>query len=206
VNSPFATPGLHRGSIRGAASVQLLAIGAAKVTIDQRMGELPLPARELEPVGLQFAAARVRSCNACRFATSMRSASCRHSTLAIDDRPLVSAYAVRVLAPGRVGVGVVEGVDRIARCDLNVKARAGCQVSDGKFHSVELGVPKEENFHRPAQSLGQFSSRRTHAFARCGRRAVAASTALGGLMALSAIGLDLLACRGEHVPAGAECL
>jgi hypothetical protein len=31
----------------------------AKVTVDQRMGELLLPARELEPVRLEFVAARV---------------------------------------------------------------------------------------------------------------------------------------------------
>jgi hypothetical protein len=88
-------------------------------------------------------------------------------TLPIDDRRLGSDYAVRVLASGRVGVGVVERVDRIGRRDLKVKTRAGRQVADGKPHSVDLAVPKKENFDRPAQPLGQFSSRRAHAFAGC---------------------------------------
>jgi hypothetical protein len=55
-------------------------------------------------------------------------------TLPIDDRRLGSDYAVRVLAPGRVG---------------------------------DLAVPEKENFDRAAQPLGQFSSRRAHAFAGC---------------------------------------
>jgi hypothetical protein len=80
------------------------------------------------------------------------------------------AYAVRV--PGRVGVGVVEGVDRIGWRNLKLKTRAGRQVADGKPHSVDLAVPKEENFDRPAQPLGQFSSRRAHAFVDCRPRSV----------------------------------
>jgi hypothetical protein len=79
-----------------------------------------------------------------------------HSTLGIDDRRLVSLYAVRVLAPGRVGIRVVEGVDRIGPRNRNVKARAGCQVADGKVHSVDLGLPKKLNLDRPAQPLGEF--------------------------------------------------
>jgi len=34
-----------------------VALGAAKVTVDQRVGELLLPARELEPVRLELVAA-----------------------------------------------------------------------------------------------------------------------------------------------------
>ena len=60
---------------------------------------------------------RSASCsrNACRSATSMRRTSCRDSTLAIDDHPLVLLHAVRALAPGRLGVGVVEHDDRSRR-------------------------------------------------------------------------------------------
>lgn len=70
--------------------------------------------------------------------------------------------------PGRVCVGVVEGGDRTAWRDLEVKTRAGCQVPDGKLHPLALGVPQEHDFVRPAQPLGQFSSRRAHVFALCG--------------------------------------
>jgi hypothetical protein len=34
-------------------------IGSAKVAVDQRVEDLPLPARELEPVRLEFVAAHV---------------------------------------------------------------------------------------------------------------------------------------------------
>jgi len=44
---------------RTAASVDLLSIGVAKVTVDQRMAELLLPAHELEPVRLELVAAGV---------------------------------------------------------------------------------------------------------------------------------------------------
>jgi transposase len=83
-----------------------------------------------------------RSRNPCRSATSMRTASCMHSTLAIDDRRLFSVYAVRVFASGRIGEGMVEGVDRIAWRDFDLTAGAGRQVADGKLHSVALGVPE----------------------------------------------------------------
>ena len=53
---------------------------------------------------------------------------------------------------------MVKGVVRIAWCDLDVKARTGYQVADGKFHAVDLGLPEQENFVCPAQPLGQFSS------------------------------------------------
>ena len=122
------------------------------------VGVLLLPAGELEPVRLEFVAPALRSCNACRSATSMLTASCRHSTLAIDDRRLVLVYAERVSARGLVGVRMVEGVDRIASCDLDVKARARYQVADGKLHSIDLGAPKKEDFGRAAQPLGQLSS------------------------------------------------
>jgi hypothetical protein len=36
-----------------------LGFGAAKETVDQRVGKLLLPARELEPVRLEFVSARV---------------------------------------------------------------------------------------------------------------------------------------------------
>src|SRR5439155_21340787 len=44
--------------------------------------------------------------------------------LRFDDNRLVSLVHMRVLAPGRVGVRVVEGVDRIAWRDHNAEARA----------------------------------------------------------------------------------
>src|SRR4051794_7429149 len=95
----------------------------------------------------------------------MRIASWRDSTLAIDDRRLGSVDAVRVLAPG-VGVRVVEGVDRASGRDLDLKPVAGCEVADGKLHSTVFWVPKQPNFVRPTQSLGQFSSRLADALAR----------------------------------------
>jgi hypothetical protein len=67
------------------------AFGVGKVTVDQRKGELLLPAHELEPVPLELVAPGLaRACNACRSATSKRTAVSMHSTLAIDDRRLVS--------------------------------------------------------------------------------------------------------------------
>ena len=125
----------------------------------------------------------------------MRTASCRHSTLAIDDRRVGPDYAVRALAPGRVRVALVEGVDRTAWGDLNAKARGGCQVTDGKLHPLDLGMPEEQNFGRPAKPLGKFSSWRTHAFALAGDGPSPLATARAGLVALSATGLDLPACR-----------
>src|SRR5438874_6235895 len=105
------------------------------------------------------------ACNACRTATSMRTASCRHSTLALVDRRLFSVYAVRGLASARVGEGVVEGVDRIDRRDFDLTTGAGCHVADGQLHSVAFGVPEEEHLVRAAQPLGQFPSWRARAFA-----------------------------------------
>src|SRR2546428_7143247 len=95
--------------------------------------------------------------NACRSGDSMRRITCRHSTLAIDDHPLVLLHAVRALAPGRVGVGVVEGVDRIRRRDLDVKAVPGRLVEDGKLHLLDRGMPKQQNFVHPTQPLGEFT-------------------------------------------------
>jgi len=54
----------------------------------------------------------------------------------------------------------MEGVERIAWRDFQTKACAGCHVADGKLDSLDYGVPKEENFDRPAQPLGELSSRR----------------------------------------------
>jgi len=45
---------------------------------------------------------------------------------------------------------MVEGVDRIAWFDLDVKAHVGGDVANGKLHSVGLGVPEKENLDRPA--------------------------------------------------------
>src|SRR6266511_2532120 len=68
---------------------------------------------------------------------------------------------------------MVEGVHGGSRLDRDVKALACCHVADGKLHSVDLGVPGEENFVLPAQPLGQLSGRRAQAFARREREAVA---------------------------------
>src|SRR5206468_2659395 len=100
-----------------------------------------------------------RSCNACRSSTSVRIAACMHSTLVIDEGCPVFDVA-RVSACGRVSVWMVEGVDRLAWCDFDVKARARYQVADGKLNAVDPGLPEKENFVRPAQPLGKFSTRR----------------------------------------------
>jgi hypothetical protein len=144
----------------------------AKVSVDQRMGELLLPSANSSRFDSSSSRPASRSRNACRSTTSMRTAFSRHSTLAIDNHRFVSLVPMRVLAPGRVGVGVVEGVDRIAWRDHNAEARAGCQVADGKLYSVALGAPKKENFNCPAEPLGQFSRLCSHVLPRCGRRVV----------------------------------
>ena len=77
-------------------------------------------------------------------------ASCRHSRLAIEDRRLFLVYAARAPGSGRIGEGVVEGVDRIGWRDFNLTARAGCQVADGELHSVAFGVPEEKHLVRAA--------------------------------------------------------
>ena len=58
---------------------------------------------------------------------------------------------------------MVERIDRIGWRDLDVKAGAGGLVEDGKLHLLGRGMPKEQNFVRPTQPLGQFSSGRGHA-------------------------------------------
>ena len=118
-----------------------------------------------------------------------------HSTLAIDDGRVVSAYTQREFSGRRVGVGVVEGVEGITWRDLDAKVGAGCQVANVELHSVCVGVPKEENFIRRAQSLGQFSSRCARAFACCGQRAAVVGDAPYKAGGFVVIGLDLLACR-----------
>jgi hypothetical protein len=50
---------------------------------------------------------------------------------------------IGVIAPGRVGVRVVEGVDRAARRDVEVEARPGLDVADGKLHALAVRVPEE---------------------------------------------------------------
>jgi hypothetical protein len=55
---------------------------------------------------------------------------------------------------------------------LDVNALPRRQVTDDKLHPLALGVPEEQDFVRPAQPLGELSSRRAHAFTRCGRQAV----------------------------------
>ncbi len=40
---------------------------------------------------------------------------------------------------------MVEGVDRIGRRNFHLTAGAGCQVPDGKLHSVAVGVPEEKH-------------------------------------------------------------
>jgi hypothetical protein len=67
-------------------------IASRRVTVNQRMGELPSPARELEPVRLELVAVA----NACRSATSMGTAAWRHSMPGIDDRRLVSVHTVEI--------------------------------------------------------------------------------------------------------------
>jgi len=69
-----------------------VAFGAGKVTVDQREGELPLPACELEPVRLELVAARVALVQRLSL-DDVRTASCMHSTLAIDDRCLGGALS-----------------------------------------------------------------------------------------------------------------
>src|SRR6266576_196365 len=60
-------------------------------------------------VRLEFAAARAALVhNACRFWTTVPTASCMHSTLPTDDRRLGSDEVVGALVSGRVGVGVVK--------------------------------------------------------------------------------------------------
>jgi hypothetical protein len=56
---------------------------------------------------------------------------------------------------------MVEGVDRLIRGDLDVKARARYNVADGNLHAVDPGVPDEENLVRPAQPQSRLSTRRT---------------------------------------------
>jgi hypothetical protein len=65
-----------------------LPIGAANLTVDQRMRELLLLARELEPVRLELVIARVALPQ--RLPLCDGTAICMHSTLAIDDRRLGS--------------------------------------------------------------------------------------------------------------------
>jgi len=60
--------------------------------------------------------------------------------------------------PGRIDVGVVEGIDRVARGDFEVKARVGCQAADAELDPVGFRVPEEEDFVRPVGSSGEFSS------------------------------------------------
>src|SRR5437867_170325 len=79
-----------------------------------------------------------------------------HSTLAIVDRPLVFALDI---ASGRVGVRVIEGIERILRGDLDLEARAGCLVVKDELDRVGVGVPDEEDFDARGQPLGQLSRR-----------------------------------------------
>ena len=55
---------------------------------------------------------------------------------------------------GRVGVRVVESVQGSSRRYLDVKALACRHVADGELHTVDLGVPEEENFVRSTEPLG----------------------------------------------------
>jgi hypothetical protein len=60
---------------------------------------------------------------------------------------------------------MVEGVDRVARRDVNVNADAGCHVANGQLDPLTFGVPEKQHctssFPLP---LRQFSSLRAHAF------------------------------------------
>ena len=62
--------------------------------------------------------------------------------LGIDDRGAGFDDATGALAPGRVHVGVVEGVERITRSDLEEEASAGVRVVDEELEAVILGVPE----------------------------------------------------------------
>jgi hypothetical protein len=57
---------------------------------------------------------------------------------------------------------VVEGVDGIAWLDVDLKARAGRTVANGKLDSIGLGVPEQADVDPSALPLGQFSGRRIH--------------------------------------------
>jgi hypothetical protein len=59
---------------------------------------------------------------------------------------------------------MVEGVDRIARRDVNVNADAGCHVANGQLDPLTFGVPEKQHLVVPALPLRQFSSLRAHAF------------------------------------------
>src|SRR5438552_1399562 len=109
----------------------------------------------------------------------MRTASCMHSTLAIDDRRLFLVYALGELASGRVGEGVVEGVDRIAWRDFDLTADARCQVADGQLPSVAFGVQRRSTSSAP---LRRWASSRVGTLRRL---------PVARLAARSATGLDL---------------
>ena len=61
-----------------------------------------------------------------------------HSTLAIVDRRVVRALAMRIACQS-VGIRVIEGVDRILGRDLDLAARAGCPVVQRELERVDAG-------------------------------------------------------------------
>jgi hypothetical protein len=151
------TASSHRVRILGVGQLIRLsdvALARAVVTLDQGMGECRCRRASSSRFDSSSSWPASRSRNACRSATSMRIASWKCSTLAIDDRRLLSYYAVGVVGLGGIGVGVVEGVERAIRRDVDAKAHAGRQVADGQFHPVARRVPEEKNFLRPAPPLG----------------------------------------------------
>ena len=63
----------------------------------------------------------------------------------------------------RIGVRVVEGVHRVARFDLQVKADTGCDIANRDFHTPALAIPEELDLLAPTQPLGEFSRGWAHA-------------------------------------------
>ena len=72
--------------------------------------------------------------------------------------PLLSGWCRGLRTSLRdVGIGVVEGVERLVRGDVDVHADTGRQVEDAELYSVEFGVPQKENGDVSAAPLGQFT-------------------------------------------------
>jgi hypothetical protein len=51
---------------------------------------------------------------------------------------------------------VVEGVDRVARSDVEVEADVCRQIADTEFDAVALWVPEQADLVRSGRSLGKF--------------------------------------------------
>jgi len=102
--APQLQPPVSGSSISGG-----IAIRPANAAGDQGASELVLSSRPA-----------ARACSACRSATSRPTAAWMHSTLAIVDRRVIRALAMRI-ARQSVGIRVIEGVDRI----LGARSRPG---------------------------------------------------------------------------------